>query len=414
MKRLRFEQVRLPSYFRRRIIKRLLSLSCPGQLSDTTLIGLTILRGRIPVRLDTSKNPNQPVVVPDEVQPVAKRLTPNKSLLDPVDDMLCRIDPITWYRRMTLCAGKILRSQKDSVQALVARTDLIKEELERPHPSYDWPTSTPQQRAYLTEGVLTNEVPIVLDTGASFSLTPFESDFVRGLTPSKATEMTGITDAVKIEGIGTVEWPIVDIFGRCRTITTQAYYVPQAGIRLFSPQVYFQDEGKGRCVVTDYNVTLTLSDDSELQFPYHQSSNLPFMLLQHGPSKEAGLSLAHFRLLDETITEPNEVDINLTLLDKHNTNLAANQKELLLWHWQLMHAGQDWVQTLMATPKQEVGDRPPAPIVPTKTSRVSNCSHPVCPACQLGKQHRRTPGHVQVQADPDHEMAIRRENLMPG
>jgi Reverse transcriptase (RNA-dependent DNA polymerase)/GAG-pre-integrase domain len=266
----------------------------------------------------------------------------------------------------------------------------------------------------LTEGVLTNEVPIVLDTGASFSLTPFESDFVRGPTPSKATEMTGITDAVKIEGIGTVEWPIVDIFGRCRTITTQAYYVPQADIRLFSPQVYFQDEGKGRCVVTDYNVTLTLSDDSELQFPYHHSSNLPFMLLQHGPSKEAGLSLAHFRLFDETITEPNEVDINLTLLDKHNTNLAANQKELLLWHWRLMHAGQDWIQTLMATPKQEVGERPPAPIIPTKTSRVSNCSHPVCPACQLGKQHRRTPGHVQVQADPDHEMAIRRENLMPG
>jgi hypothetical protein len=168
----------------------------------------------------------------------------------------------------------------------VARTDLIKEELERPHPSYVWPTSTPQQCAYLTEGVLTNEVPIVLDTGASFSLTPFESDFVHGPTPSKATEMTGITNAVKIEGIGTVEWPIVDIYGRCRTITTQPYYVPQADIRLFSPQVYFQDEGKGKCVVTDYNVTLTLPDDSELQFPYHHSSNLPFMLSVDLPRKQ--------------------------------------------------------------------------------------------------------------------------------
>jgi hypothetical protein len=96
MKRLRFERVRLPSYLRRRIIKRLLSLSRQGQPSDTTLIGLAILRGRIPTRLAISKNPKQSVVLPDEVQPAVTRLTPKKSRsnnLVPPNDALCRKDP---------------------------------------------------------------------------------------------------------------------------------------------------------------------------------------------------------------------------------------------------------------------------------------------------------------------------------
>jgi hypothetical protein len=41
----------------------------------------------------------------------------------------------------------------------------------------------------------------------------------------------------------------------------------------------------------------------------------------------------------------------------------------------------------MATPKEAFDERLPATIVPTKTNSVSSCVHPVCPACQLGKEH---------------------------
>jgi hypothetical protein len=162
----------------------------------------------------------------------------------------------------------------------VALTDLIKEKLERPS---GWSHSTPQQRAYLTEGVAGDEVPLVLDTGASFSLSPFTSDFVCGPHTSQDTAMTGIADSVsRLKGIGTVEWPIVDIFGRCRTVSTQTYYVPTADIRLFSPQTFFQENGEGKCAVDYATITLTSPDDFELQFPFHPNSNLPlkFMLLQ--------------------------------------------------------------------------------------------------------------------------------------
>ena len=55
-------------------------------------------------------------------------------------------------------------------------------------------------------------------------------------------ELHGIADTVKIEGIGTVEWTIRDVFGRVCLIRTQAYYVPSSNNRLFSPQSYFMED----------------------------------------------------------------------------------------------------------------------------------------------------------------------------
>ena len=86
-------------------------------------------------------------------------------------------------------------------------------------------------------------VPIVFDTGASFSLTPFIEDFdVEGIEEPDVKEMHGIADKIKIEGRGWVEWSIRDAFGNICLIRTQAYYVPSAHIRLFSPQTYFKEQ----------------------------------------------------------------------------------------------------------------------------------------------------------------------------
>jgi hypothetical protein len=242
-----------------------------------------------------------------------------------------------------------------------------------------------------------------LDTGASFSLSPFKTDFINEPQPCEVKELTGIADAVKVEGIGMVEWPVEDIYGRCKMIRTNAYYVPKADIRLFSPQSYLQEHPgeSGQCVVTACHVALTTPDGIELVFPYNQRSNIPFMLLEKENTKEGGLGTCHLYSLDEAYGDPTI----LSLLDSSNLNLKANQKELLLWHWRLMHAGQRWIQNLMATPKQEVGEKSPAPLIHSKVQGTSSCIQPVCPACQLGKQHRRTPGHTWV--DPEREMAIR-------
>jgi hypothetical protein len=94
------------------------------------------------------------------------------------------------------------------------------------------------------------DMPIVIDTGASVSLTPILSDFISPLVPTQLTELKGLTSKTNVVGKGLVEWPIRDYWNVPGVITTSAYYVPNASIRLFSPQSYFQEhDNQGRCVI---------------------------------------------------------------------------------------------------------------------------------------------------------------------
>ena len=52
-----------------------------------------------------------------------------------------------------------------------------------------------------------DELPVVIDTGASFCLSPVLADFVTPLTPVEST-ITGLSAEVAIHGKGTIEWYI--------------------------------------------------------------------------------------------------------------------------------------------------------------------------------------------------------------
>ena len=107
-----------------------------------------------------------------------------------------------------------------------------------------------------------------------------------------------------------------------------------------------------------------------------------------------------------------DIEKTLTILQDVNHNLSKQSKELLLWHQRLGHAGFAWVQTLMCKPKDaEPGEHP---VIPTRTTGVHHHDPPKCAACQLAKQHKRSPGSQRIQAKPEREMAIRRDNLSPG
>ena len=80
--------------------------------------------------------------------------------------------------------------------------------------------------------------PIVIDTGASVLLTPNKSDFISKICMSHLKELKGLQGETPVLGKGTVEWTIWDLFSAVQTICTEAYYVPDASVRLFSPQTY--------------------------------------------------------------------------------------------------------------------------------------------------------------------------------
>ena len=80
----------------------------------------------------------------------------------------------------------------------------------------------------------TDSKPILVDTGASFSLSPCRDDFIN--YKKCESEVSGL-GKVKIIGKGTLHWPIVTDERKTVTLTVHnCYHVPEIPVRLFSPQ----------------------------------------------------------------------------------------------------------------------------------------------------------------------------------
>ena len=93
--------------------------------------------------------------------------------------------------------------------------------------------------------------------------------------------MEGLKDSVRDEGEGWVEWSIRDATGEVCLIRTRAYYIPEASIRLFSPQAYFKENPQtmAECVLNRHNLQFTTACGRSLFFPLNSNSNLPLMFL---------------------------------------------------------------------------------------------------------------------------------------
>jgi hypothetical protein len=246
-------------------------------------------------------------------------------------------------------------------------------------------------------------VPVVLDTGASFSITPFLNDFVGQIQPSNINSLNGLSSKTSVSGVGTVEWPIRDVFGVVRTLRTSAYYVPDATIRLFSPQVYFQEnQGNGSCLIEATKATVTMPDGTDLVFLYNLHNNLPMMVVDLCSQHLAGLSRHDMGLL----SEPAVMDSYLSVLDQVNQNITSAQKELLLWHQKLGHAGFQWNQSLMT------GDEPMVVTKHAVTGRAKT-ENLICTACAMAKMGQR---HRTRQTKPAQfeDTVLRTGDLIPG
>ena len=121
--------------------------------------------------------------------------------------------------------------------------------------------------------------PIIIDSGASTSLTPHVSNFIGPLEPAPTKEIEGLSLKACVIGKGTVEWTIRDYWNVVRVVRTMAYYVPDAQIRLFSPQTYIQEnDDKGKCIILGQKAVLELPDGLTLKFSHQKGNNLPLML----------------------------------------------------------------------------------------------------------------------------------------
>jgi hypothetical protein len=144
--------------------------------------------------------------------------------------------------------------------------------------------------------------------------------------------------------------------------------------------------------------TLELPDQTVLELPYNPRNNLPLMLPDNAFS--AGIGLAD-------LTSFAARSSLLSVTDQTNQNLRPAQKELLLWHFKLGHAGFQWCQKRCRASSDPFREQ----ILVPNHSSVTSCDAPLCTACQLSKQTRRSP-EVKTQINP--APMIQKDNLKPG
>jgi Reverse transcriptase (RNA-dependent DNA polymerase) len=269
------------------------------------------------------------------------------------------------------------------------------------------PTSTnpyfnhTQQMVYLSGST---GMPIVFDTGASASVTPIRDDFVGDLIKPPYSCLKGLKGSINVVGAGHVDWTIFDVHGVTRTIRTQALYIPEGNIRLFSPQCYFQEQKKGKAEINKSTLSLSLADGTTLEFPFAHGCNLPIMLSKLERQPSIGLSYDDIKGLMISASA------YVTVADETNQNLTSSQRELLLWHWRLGHANMQWIQMLAVRPKEDSVSA----LLLTKQTTVSSCPLPLCMACQMAKQTRRSPPGTRHIFDSSREMLTKRNNILPG
>ena len=225
---------------------------------------------------DPPVDPGKP---PDHLKEWMKGLCPPKpstwvpySMFD-VGHMLSVIDPLMYTMKLLevqqLCMPPEVWKWKQSI--LVAAANLMGKHCTNPS---------------IYTASKKNDRPIVIDSGASYSVSPFLMGFVTLIEDAPHDALNGLDSAIKVQGRGMVEWEIQDVDGNVRTIRTMAYFVPTAQIRLYSPQVHF-DEHKSGCFKLYYDrVILTLPDGENLYFPIQVGNNLPVMLTKSSLSKK--------------------------------------------------------------------------------------------------------------------------------
>lgn len=202
-------------------------------------------------------------------------------------------------------------------------------------------------------------MPLVYDTGASYGLTPFRSDFI-DYQPCDI----GVKDISKmnrVRGIGTVMYKMKATNGEIIFLAGLAYHLETADIRLFSPQTYHQIYG-GSSDIDGDRVLMKLPQQPDLSIRHdieipidRENTNLPLIYdvacsrverQEIGPLFNSALSLTQkifgFSVQWKVSVEDFDYEFDAykrmlfpCVSSDQNKNLTQAQKELLLWHWKL-------------------------------------------------------------------------------
>jgi hypothetical protein len=217
-------------------------------------------------------------------------------------------------------------------------------------------------------------VPIVIDTGASITVTPYITDFTTPIKPVQQMEIKGIASGLQVCGYGDISYSFYNDSGELQTMTLKnCLYVPKCTIRLLCPR---QLGATSRNPKDGFNA---LSGPSILTFEgkattitYDTISNLP--ILYTAP----GIRTYHRFCQQQSFLTTLDHNPDKPSWNFQYTNLTPNQHKKLHLHEKCAHANWDQMNKWIRD-----GQLPCDP-------SLANEPDPMCATCQFGKAHRKT------------------------
>lgn len=213
-------------------------------------------------------------------------------------------------------------------------------------------------------------VPLVIDTGASISITPYKTDFIGHIHATQPIEIKGITSGLQVQGYGTVCYTFQNDNGTLQTLNlTHCLYVPHCTARLICPR---QLGIESKNPLDGYNsvsrVGILTYQGQQTTISCDTTSQLPILYTTPGIN-----TFSRFCATMGSIIHPNSPTST-----PFSANLTAGQHKKLQLHERCAHVNWDqlnwWIRQ---------GLLPCEP---------SNASEPdsVCATCQFGKAHKRS------------------------
>jgi hypothetical protein len=290
---------------------------------------------------------------------------------------------------------------------------------------------------------------VILDTGASVSITPHREDFVTYHVTTDSRSIQTVNGTTAIVGVGIVRWVFLREDGTEVELLIHCNHVPKSEVRLLSPQHYCSYHGFDR-VNNQYGGNgsyfwmNTNNDSDRFSCPIEPRSNLPVALSKracrdgscppkcHAGSEAVRRQVAIKQAVPSTSCHscgshkhcpsssactiiPDSCShhgmAHISVADQTNQNLTPAKRALLLWHWRLGHIGFDHLQRLFIRPddKNEKHGRCLSSNVPG----IHTTPSPMCAACALARAKLKGAG-VTHTIRPGKSQLLKRGHLQPG
>ena len=228
-------------------------------------------------------------------------------------------------------------------------------------------------------------VPLVIDTGASNTISPYATDFVGEIRAVQDVEIKGIASGLKVAGVGTVVYSFSNDAGEQQEIRIDGcLLVPQCTVRLLCPRQIGSSTG----VPTDGFTSTSTHGYLTVQgkrttLRYDSLSQLPILYTKSGIESFRRFCLANYCQPVGSTDAPILAHLSFR-------NLTPRQLRKKKWHDRSNHSSYTQVNQWLRSG-----------LLPDEDPDLADEPDPDCAICRFGKAHKKAhksdTGHIDDQ-----------------